>query len=92
MSFLKRFSFWLPVLAVIHYIIELLYNPVKDIIFALDPLLGKTFWALNIHDFLYDSEHSKILFPGLLVHLFVWLIYGIIIDYIFKLLFRQDTR
>lgn len=92
MSFFKRFSFWLPILAVIHYIFELLYNPVKDIIFALDPLLGKIFWALNIKGFLYDSENFKILFPGFLVHLSVWFIYGLIIDYIIKVLSRKDKR
>lgn len=92
MSLLKRFSFWLPVLAVIHYLFELLYNPVKDIVFALDPLLGKIFWTLNMDGILYDSEHSKILFLGLLVHLFVWFIYGLIIDYVIHVLFRRDKR
>ena len=40
---LKGFAFWLPVLVVIYYIGELLFNPVKDIVFALQ--LG-----IKVHD------------------------------------------
>lgn len=89
---LKRFAFWLPILAVVHYIFELVWNPVKDIVFAFDPLLAKILWMFNIHGFLYDSEHFKILFPGFLLHLLLWLIYGLIIDYIIKFLFKQNEE
>ncbi|WOV83696.1 hypothetical protein PGH26_12530 [Sporosarcina jeotgali] len=92
MSLLKRFAFWLPVMAVIHYIFELLWNPVKDMIFAFDPLLAKIFGLLDSNGFLYDNEHFKILFPGFLVHFFLWLIYGVIIDYIIKVLFRENRK
>ncbi|MFC5603750.1 hypothetical protein [Sporosarcina koreensis] len=92
MSLLKRFAFWLPVIAIIHYIFELLWNPVKDIVFAFDPLLVKIFGALNSNGYLYDNEHLKILFPGFLVHFILWLIYGAIIDYIINVLFTQSKR
>jgi len=85
MSLLKRFAFWLPVMAIVHYIFELLWNPVKDIVFAFDLLLAIISGVLNSHGFLYDHEHHKILFPGFLVHFFLWLIYGTIIDYIINL-------
>ncbi|MGF9979184.1 hypothetical protein ABE042_22630 [Viridibacillus arvi] len=92
MSPLKRFAFWLPVITVIHYILELLWNPIKDIVFAIDPLLAKIFGVLNSQGFLYDGEHFKILFPGFLVHFFLWLIYGLIIDYIINLIFKQNEK
>lgn len=92
MSLLKRFSFWFPALAVINYLIELLWNPVKDMVFAFDPLLAKIFGALNSYGFLYDNEHFKILFPGFLVHFFLWLIYGIVIDYIINASSRQNRK
>ncbi|WP_342511931.1 hypothetical protein MKY34_15035 [Sporosarcina sp. FSL K6-1522] len=92
MSLLKRFSFWLPAMAIIHYIFELLWNPVKDIVFAFDPLLAGIFGVLNSHGFLYDNEHFKILFPGFLVHFFLWLIYGAVIDYIINVLFSLNRK
>ncbi|MCG7334875.1 hypothetical protein MHZ95_06270 [Sporosarcina sp. ACRSM] len=92
MSLLKRFAFWLPVLTVIHYMFEVLWNPVKDIVFAFDPLLAKIFWMLNSGGFLYDDEHFKILFLGFLVHFLLWFIYGLIIDYMINLIFRQNEK
>lgn len=92
MFLFKRFSFWLPVLAVIYYIGELLFNPYKDIIFGLDLLLGKIFSTLNDHGFLYDNEHFKILFPGFLIHFFLWFLYGVLIDYIVHVIFREKRR
>lgn len=80
MTIFKRFAFWLPLLAIIYYIYELTVNPIKDLIFAIDPLL--TILVKVLGHIAYDYENSKILIPGFLVHFFLWLIYGIILDYI----------
>lgn len=78
MVLLKRFAFWLPLLTIIHYIYELTINPVKDIVFAFDPILSFLFNMLS--NVTYDVEQNKILIPGFLIHFFLWLIYGLIID------------
>jgi len=83
MSLFKRFAFWLPLLSVINYIYELLFNPIKDMVGAIDLLLGILFNKFG--DVVYDYENHKILFLGFLLHFFLWLIYGIIIDYIIKI-------
>lgn len=92
MFLLKRFSFWLPLLALIHYINELIYNPIKDIVFAIDPLLNFLLTTLNNSGFLYDYENHKILFPGFLFHFCLWLIYGVVIDYFIHVLFKESPE
>ena len=82
MSFFKRFAFWLPFLSVIHFIYEMLFNPIKDIVLAIDPLLGFLFKLFN--GFVYNYESHLILFPGFLLHFVLWLLYGFIIDCILK--------
>ena len=82
MSLFKRFAFWLPILAVIHYMYELIVNPIKDIVLAIDPLLG---FLITLFDgVVYDDKLFKLLFPGFLLHFSLWLTYGLIIDRIVK--------
>ena len=82
MSLFKRFAFWLPILAVIYYMYELIVNPIKDIVLTIDPLLGFLFTLFD--GVVYDNAHFKLLFPGFLLHFFLWLAYGLIIDRIVK--------
>ena len=82
MSLFKRFAFWLPIFAVVHYMYELFCNPIKDIVLAIDPLLSYLFTLFD--GVVYDYENFKILFPGFLLHVLLWLIYGFIIDRIAK--------
>lgn len=90
MSLLKRFAFWLPLFSVINYIIELLFNPFKDIVLGIDLLLGLLFTTFG--DLVYDDQNFKILLPGFLLHFFLWLLYGLIIDYIIRTLFIQKKN
>lgn len=92
MFLLKRFSFWLPLLSLIHYINELIYNPIKDIVFAIDPLLNFSLTILNNSGFLYDYENYEFLFPGFLLHFCLWLIYGVVIDYFIRVLFKESPE
>ncbi|MCT6923478.1 hypothetical protein [Metasolibacillus sp.] len=79
---LKRFAFWLPVLAVVNYIFELIVNPIKDVGLAVDPLLS--FILMNMGNITYDHENFKLLFPGFLIHFSLWLLYGVLIDKFIK--------
>ena len=90
MALFKRFTFWLPFLSVIHYIYEMVFNPIKDIVLAIDPLLGFLFNLFN--GAVYDYENHLILFPGFLVHFVLWLLYGLIIDWILKNLSSIDYK
>ncbi len=73
-----------------NYLFELMYNPVKDMVFAIDPLLNFLLNMLNSNEFFYDYGNFKILFPGFLLHFCLWLIYGVIIDYIIKVLMKES--
>jgi len=86
MSLFKRFAFWLPLFAVINYIIEILVNPFKDIVLGIDILLGFLFRTFG--DLVYDSQNFKILLPGFLLHFFLWLLYGLVIDYFIRKLLK----
>lgn len=92
MSLFKRFSFWLPALAVLNYVIELIWNPYKEIVFGIDLLLAELFWTLNRQGMLYNNEQFKILFPGFLLHFFLWLIYGLVIGAMIYFLFKRNRR
>ncbi|WP_107841604.1 hypothetical protein [Metasolibacillus meyeri] len=82
MSLFKRFAFWLPLLAVVHYIHELILNPITDAALAVDPLLS--FLLMKMGHIAYDYENFKLLLPGFLLHFFLWLLYGIVIDKFIK--------
>ena len=82
MSLFKRFVFWLPLLTVVHYIYELLFNPIKDIVLAIDPVLSYLFRLFG--GTMYDYENYSILFYGFLLHFILWFIYGFIIDRFIK--------
>ncbi|MEC1177063.1 hypothetical protein P9B03_01085 [Metasolibacillus meyeri] len=82
MSLFKRFAFWLPLLAVVNYIYELIVNPIIEAGLAVDPLLG--FLLRKMGNIAYDYENFKLLLPGFLLHFFLWLLYGIVIDKFIK--------
>ena len=82
MSLFKRFGFWLPLLTVVNYIYELLFNPIKDIVLAIDPVLSYLFSLFG--GTMYDYENHTILFYGFLLHFILWFLYGMIIDRFIK--------
>ncbi|GKV70205.1 hypothetical protein NCCP2716_27030 [Sporosarcina sp. NCCP-2716] len=92
MTVFRRLSFWLPVLAVMLYVNELWMNPAKDIVFAVDPLLAQIVGVLNHRDYLYDHDRLQMLFPGFLVHVILWFLYGLFIDYAIHILFKQEEK
>lgn len=81
LSQLKRFAFWLPLLACLNYVFELTVNPIKDILLT-DPLLQRSLRMMG--DIGYDSDQYQLLFPGFLVHFFLWFVYGRMIDWFVK--------
>lgn len=87
MPLIKCFAFWLPILAIVNYIYELIFHPIKDIVLAIDPLLGFLF---NVFDGVV-YENYNILFLGFLLHFFLWFVYGVILDCIVKKL-GSDKR
>lgn len=88
MKLLRRWAFWLPLLAVINYIYELLYRPIKHLVLALDPLLALLFKLFD--NIVYDADSYKILFPGFLIHFLLLLTYGWIIDCLIKWMFKEE--